>query len=219
MKNKNFLTFSDALSTRRPAAFSAMVKPVGAKCNLDCHYCYYLDKSEIYEDHMPMMSLELLEEFVAQYIEGNDVPEVTFCWHGGEPLLAGLDFYERAMEYQDKYKGDKKILNTLQTNGILVDEKWCEFFAKHQFLIGLSIDGPKDIHDANRVNKGGKPSFDRVMKSVELMKKHGVEFNTLSVVSKYSEGRGAEIYEFMKSIGSHYMQFLPAVEHVVDTPS
>ncbi len=216
-KIKNSLTFADAYKLKRPTAFSTMVKPIGSRCNMDCSYCYYLDKAEIYDNVQPTMSLEMLEEYIRQYIEANDVPQVTFCWHGGEPLLAGVEYYRRAMEFIDKYKGDKEIVNTLQTNGLLVNQEWCDFFKQHNFLVGISIDGPKDIHDAYRTNKGGRPTFDQVMAAVELFARTGVEYNTLSVVNNLCEGRGVEIYRFMKSIGSHYMQFLPAVEHVVDT--
>lgn len=163
------------------------------------------------------MSDELLEEYIKQYIEANDVPLVTFSWHGGEPLIAGLDYYRKAMEFQKKYCGEKQIDNTLQTNGILLNEEWCDFFRDNNFLIGVSIDGPKDIHDAFRPDKGGQPTFDRIMKGIELMSRKGVEYNTLSTVNSRSEGRGAEVYRFMKSIGSRYMQFLPVVEHVTDT--
>lgn len=216
-KIKNSLTFADAQKLKKPVAFSTMIKPIGSRCNLDCTYCYYLDKADIYDNSQPTMSEEMLEEYIRQYIEANDVPLVTFCWHGGEPLLAGLPYYQKAMEFQAKYKGEKEISNTLQTNGILVTEEWCGFFRDNNFLVGISIDGPKDIHDSFRVNKGGQPTWDKVMHAIEMFSKMGVEYNTLSVVNKMCEDRGVEIYRFMKSIGSRYMQFLPAVEHVVDT--
>ena len=209
------LTFGEAAKTATKA-FTTLVKPVGSACNLRCSYCYYLDKSRLYERE-PVMSDELLREYVRQYIEANDVPEVTFCWHGGEPLLAGKDFYRKALRYQRKYANGKRIENTLQTNGMLIDDEWCGLFRDNGFLIGISIDGPKDIHDAYRKNATGRPSFDRVMQSVERMVRHRVEFNTLSVVNRLSEGRGGEVYEFLRSIGSRYMQFLPAVEYLSDT--
>ncbi len=212
------LTFGDAVKSSRPTSFGTMLKPAGSLCNLDCQYCYYLDKAGLYGGREPKMSLEMLEEYVRQYIEGNDVPLVTFCWHGGEPLLAGLDFYRRAVEFQKKYAGEKKIDNALQTNGVLLDEEWCSFFRENDFLVGVSIDGPRDIHDPFRVDKGGRPTFDRVMAGIELLARTGVEYNTLSTVNRLSEGRGAEVYRFLKSIGSRYMQFLPVVEHVVDSP-
>jgi len=212
------LTFGDAIKSSRPTAFSTMIKPAGSLCNLDCHYCYYLDKAEIYDNRQPLMSIDLLEEYIQQYIEGNDVPLVTFCWHGGEPLLIGLDFYRKAVEFQKKYKGEKQIDNALQTNGMLITREWCEFFRDNKFLIGVSIDGPKDIHDAFRLDKGGHPTFDKIMAGVEMMARIGVDYNTLSTVNRMSERRGAEVYRFLKSLGSRFMQFLPVVEHVVDLP-
>jgi len=211
---KNYITFNDAVKSRAPAAFSSMVKPLGSACNLNCRYCYYLDKAPtIYNDHQPVMSFEVLEEYIRQYIEGNEVPEVTFVWHGGEPLMAGLEFYKKAVLFQRKHASGKIIVNSLQTNGILLNADWARFFHDNRFLIGISIDGPRDIHDTYRVNKAGRPSFDKAIAAVNLMKQYGVEFNTLSVVTNLSEGRGAEVYKFLKSIGSRFMQFLPVVEH------
>lgn len=211
--NRNNLTIADVAKMRRMPAFATLVKPIGSACNLDCNYCYYRDKAEIYGNKMPKMSNELLEEYIKQYVEGNSQQNIIFCWHGGEPLLAGLPFYRRAMNYQEKYRGEKNIENTLQTNGVLITEEWCEFFRENNFLIGLSLDGPKDIHDAYRRDNGGIPTFERVIKSVELMKKHGVEFNILATVNARSEGRGAETYRFLSSL-NRYIQFLPVVEYV-----
>lgn len=208
---------TDVAKMRRAPAFGTMIKPIGSACNLDCHYCYYRDKSEIYSGNMPRMSEELLEEYIKQYIEGVSQQNVSFCWHGGEPLMAGLPFFEKAMELQKKYAGDKIIENTLQTNGILVNDAWCEFFRKNNFLIGLSLDGPEDIHDAFRRDCGGAPTFAKVMNAVALMKKHGVEFNILATVNARSEERGVEVYRFLTSINP-YIQFLPVVEYVKERP-
>ena len=197
-----------------PLAFNLMIKPAGSLCNLDCHYCYYLDKAEIYNGMQPRMTEEMLETITRQYIEANDVPHVTFNWHGGEPLVMGLDFYRKAMEFQQKYSGGKTIHNTLQTNGTLITREWAEFFKQHNFLIGISIDGPADIHDKFRKDKGGLPTFDKVMRGLTILRQIGVEFNTMSTINKASEGRGLEVYQFLKSIGSQYMQFMPVVEHV-----
>ena len=150
MKNKDIFTFRDAERQAGPAAFTTMLKPAGSTCNLDCSYCYYLDKAVQYGGRQAVMSDELLERYIRQYIEANEVPTVTFCWHGGEPLLLGLDFYRRAVSLQEKYAAGKRIENTLQTNGTLVDGAWCDFFAAHGFLVGLSLDGPQDLHDAFR---------------------------------------------------------------------
>ena len=214
---RNTLHLGDVAKMQRAPAFGTMVKPIGSACNLDCHYCYYRDKSEIYSGNMPRMSEELLETYIKQYIEGASQQNISFCWHGGEPLMAGLLFFEKAMELQKKYAGDKVIENTLQTNGILVNDAWCSFFKENNFLIGLSLDGPEDIHDAFRRDCGGAPTFARVMKAVELMKKHGVEFNILATVNARSEERGAEVYKFLTSINP-YIQFLPVVEYVKMRP-
>ncbi|MEG1648514.1 MAG: anaerobic sulfatase-maturation protein [Rikenellaceae bacterium] len=216
-QNKNTIAFGEAQKIISPKAFTTLVKPVGSNCNMRCTYCYYLDKGLLYNMEEPIMSDELLKEYIAQYIEANDVDTITFCWHGGEPLLAGIKFYEKAMQYQRKFANGKKIENTLQTNGILINDEWCKFFKANNFLIGLSLDGPEDVHDAYRKNVGGAPTFAKVMRAAELMTYHSVEFNTLSVVNDRCAGRGVEIYNFFKSIGSHYMQFLPAVEYVSDS--
>lgn len=219
MKSKPIFTFRDAEKQAAPVAFMTMLKPAGSSCNLDCHYCYYLDKAVQYGGRQAVMSDELLELYIRQYIEANAVDTVTFCWHGGEPLLLGLDFYRRAMTLQRKYADGKRIENTLQTNGTLVTEEWCELFARNNFLVGISLDGPEEIHDAFRLTKGGRPTFARVVESIETFRRCGVEFNTLSVVNRLCEGRGAEIYRFFRdTVRSRYMQFLPAVEHVVDRP-
>ena len=214
---RNNLHLSDVEKMQRRPMFGTMVKPIGSACNLDCSYCYYRDKSEIYGGAMPRMSDELLELYIKQYIEGASQQCVTFCWHGGEPLMAGLPFFRRAMELQKQYAGGKDIENTLQTNGVLLNEEWCSFFADNNFLVGLSLDGPEDIHNAFRRDCGGAPTFARVMRGAELMASRGVDFNILSTVNSHSEERGAEVYKFLRSI-SHYMQFLPVVEYVMERP-
>ena len=211
---KDTLSLEDALRINGPMAFNIMLKPAGSLCNLDCQYCYYLDKSEIYGGHEPRMTEEMLETVVREYIQANDVPEVTFNWHGGEPLVLGLDFYKKALEFEHRYAAGKTVHNTLQTNGTLLTQEWVEFFRKNQFLIGISIDGPKDIHDRYRKDKAGRPTFDRVLSGVRLLREGGVEFNTMSTVNRYSEGRGLEVYQFLKSLGTRFMQFMPVVEHV-----
>lgn len=219
MENKEIFTLKDAQRAIGPRAFSTLIKPFGSTCNLDCTYCYYIDKALQYGGLESMMPEPLLEEYIRQYIDGVEAGSVDFCWHGGEPLLCGKDYLRKAVSFQKKYSGDKTVTNSIQTNGTLVDEDWCRFFADNGFLVGLSIDGPADIHDAFRINKGGEATFSRVMKTVELFHRFDVQFNTLSVVNSLSEGRGAEIYRFMRDYaGSRYMQFLPAVEKVVDVP-
>ncbi len=208
------LTLTDAMRLGGPAAFNIMLKPAGSLCNLDCNYCYYLDKADIYGGREPRMTEDMLEEVVREYIAANDVPEVTFNWHGGEPLVLGIDFYKKAIEFEQKYAGGKIIHNTIQTNGTLLNREWTSLFRKHNFLVGISIDGPQDIHDRYRKDKGRNPTFDKVIRGIGLLYSAGVEFNTMSTVNKASEGRGLEVYQFLKSIGSHYMQFMPVLEHV-----
>jgi len=193
-------------------AFHIMAKPMGAICNLDCTYCFYLEKENLYPGSNFRMPEQVLEEFIKQKIEANDTPGVNFAWQGGEPTLLGIAYFEKVVELQKKYSNGKKIENTFQTNGILLDDKWCEFFNRNNFLIGLSIDGPKDLHDKYRVNKGGKPSFDQVVTGIELLKKHEVEFNTLTVVHDLNSRYPLEVYNFLKEIGSGFMQFIPIVE-------
>ena len=214
---RNSLHLGDVAKMGRAPAFGTMVKPIGSACNLDCHYCYYRDKSEIYSNNMPRMSEEMLETYIRQYIQGASQQNISFCWHGGEPLMAGLPFYRKAMELQKKYAGDKVIENTLQTNGILLNEEWCSFFRDNNFLIGLSLDGPEDIHNAFRRDCGGAPTFARVMKAAELMRATGTDFNILATVNARSEGRGAEVYRFLRSL-NRFMQFLPVVEYVRQRP-
>ena len=215
---KDMLHFADAQKLTRPTAFTTMIKPVGSLCNLDCDYCYYLGKADLYGGRQPKMSDELLERYISQYIESVQVPTVTFCWHGGEPLLAGIDFYEKAVALQNRYRGNKQIENSLQTNGLLINPDWCDFFRQNNFLIGLSLDGPKEIHDAYRHDRGGQPTFDRVMRGLEMMAVNGVEYNTLSTINDRCAGQGKKVYQFMRSV-SRYMQFLPVVEHTLSTPS
>lgn len=211
---KNTITLADAARMSGPLAFNIMIKPGGSLCNLDCRYCYYLDKAAIYGGREPRMSEEMLETLIRNYLESCDAPEVSFNWHGGEPLVMGLDFYKKAVELERKYADGKQIHNTLQTNGTLVDPYWAEFFAVNDFLIGISIDGPQYIHDEYRSSKAGEPSFSKVMAGLDILLRGGVEFNTLTAVSRASEGHGLEIYQFLKSIGSRYMQFLPVVERI-----
>ena len=211
----NMITLAEAVKiTSGPVAFNLMIKPAGSLCNLGCHYCYYLDKSDLYGGVQPKMSLEMLEKIVREYIAANDVPEVTFNWHGGEPMLMGLNFYRKAVEFQKKYADGKIVHNTLQTNGTMITLEAAEFFGINDFLIGISIDGPPQVHDRYRRDRGGRPTFDKVMHGLEILNHAGVKYNTMSAVSKASEGRGLETYLFLKSIGSRYMQFMPVLEKV-----
>jgi len=206
-----------------PVSFNIMAKPIGSACNLDCSYCYYLDKEKMYLPPLSfgeglgvryIMNEPTLEKFIDEYIVSQNVPVVQFVWHGGEPIMLGIDYYKKILELQSKYCRGKTIENILQTNGTLLNDDWCRFFSDNFFLIGISIDGPEHIHDRYRVNKAGKPSFAQVMKGLELLLKYNVEFNTMSVVNDYSALYPLEVYRFLKSIGSRYMQFTPIVERI-----
>lgn len=212
---KDTLTLNDALRISSPLRFNMMFKPVGSVCNLRCDYCYYLDKANLYSvKSESVMSLELLDKIIKEYIEINDSKQIVFDWHGGEPLLLGLDYFKKIAGLQNKYRGDKQIFNTIQTNATLLNDDFAEFFKDNDFLVGVSIDGPQYVHDRYRKDKGKQPTFQKVMKGIELLYRHGVDFNTLTTVSKAGEGRGLEVYMFMKSIGSRFMQFMPVLEYI-----
>lgn len=210
---KNTLTLYDAIRIAKPLSFNLMIKTVGSMCNLNCHYCYYIDKSALFHDNY-IMPLDLLENVIKNYIEVNSAEEVVFNWHGGEPLLAGLDYYKKVVKLQYKYRGNKKIFNTLQTNATLIDGDFASFFKDNNFLLGVSIDGPQDIHDKYRKDKNGNPTFNKVLNGIEWLHRYNVDFNTMTTVNKVSEGRGLDVYVFLKQIGSCYMQFMPVVEYV-----
>ena len=194
-------------------AFHIMTKPTGSICNLDCEYCFYLEKEKLYPDKTEWaMNDEVLESYIKQYIASQKTGEVNFTWQGGEPALLGVDYFRTVIEIEKKYSGGKKISNSFQTNGVLLNDEWCEFFAENNFLIGLSIDGPEEIHNKYRIYKGGQPSFKDVMRAIELLKKHNVEFNTLTCVQKDNSYKAKEVYSFLKEVGSGFMQFIPIVE-------
>lgn len=195
--------------------FHVMAKPIGPICNLDCTYCYYLEKENLFpKGENFRMKPEVLEAYIRQYIESQNTHEVTFAWQGGEPTLLGLDYFRKIVELEKKYSAGRVINNTLQTNGTLLTDEWCQFFREHHFLIGLSIDGPRHLHDTYRLDKGQKPTFDRVMRGLELLKKHQVEFNTLTVISASNAKHPIEVYDFLREVGSGYIQFIPLVERL-----
>ena len=202
--------------TGAPHAFHIMTKPSGAICNLDCKYCYFLSKEMMYPGSRFRMADELLDTFVKQYIESQQVPEVTFAWQGGEPTLMGIDFFKRVIHYQQKHaRPGMSIHNSLQTNGTLLDDNWCQFFKKHNFLIGISIDGPQKLHDAFRVNRGGAGSFTQVMRGWRLLVEHGVEFNVLCTVHAANQDYPLEIYRFFRDVlKTQFIQFIPIIERV-----
>ncbi len=193
-----------------------MLKPVGSTCNLNCEYCYYLEKENLYpQEKRQMMSEVLLERFIEQYINSQTQNEIMFTWHGGEALLRPVSFYKKALELQKKYGQGKHIENTLQTNGTLLNDAWCEFFKENNFLIGISLDGPQEFHDEYRRNKGGQPTFVKVIKAIRMLQKHQVEFNILAVVNDYNADYPVEFYQFFKQLGVQYIQFSPIVERLL----
>jgi len=202
-----------------PRAFHIMTKPRGPICNLNCAYCYYLPKEQLYPGSDFRMADEVLESFTKQYIESQQVPEVTFGWQGGEPLLMGIEFFERAVAYQKQYqKPGVRIINTLQTNGTLIDEAWARFFHDHNFLIGLSLDGPQPMHDAYRLDKAGNPTWERVMRGNRLMDEYDVEHNILCTVHAANADHPVETYRFFRDVvEAEFIQFIPIVRRDNET--
>ena len=191
-----------------------MAKPTGSVCNLDCHYCFYLEKSHLYPERQQdwRMSNDTLKAYIKQTIEAQRNNHVQFTWQGGEPTMMGLDFFENAMQLCEQYANGKTLEHTFQTNGILLNDDWCSFFKKYNILVGVSIDGPPVLHDAYRVTRAGKPTHAQVLKGIMLLKKHGVEFNTLTVVNSENVKHPKRVYQYLKEIGSSYIQFIPLVE-------
>lgn len=190
-----------------------MLKPAGAHCNLACKYCYYLEKNKLYPTaQRHLMSDEMLEQFTREYIEAQTMNQVLFTWHGGEPLLRSIDFYRKALSLQQKYAGGRHIDNVIQTNGTLLTDEWCEFFAQNHWLVGISIDGPQPDHDHYRLTAAGKPSWQKVMQGIKLLKKHGVEWNAMAVVNAYNVNHPLELYRFFKENGCQFLQFTPIIE-------
>ncbi|MFP5227290.1 MAG: anaerobic sulfatase maturase [Acidobacteriota bacterium] len=193
--------------------FHVMTKPIGPICNLDCSYCFYLEKEKLYPGTRQWaMAPEILERYIEQYIAAQPLDEVHFAWQGGEPTLLGVDFFRNVVALQQRYASGKTVHNALQTNGTLLDDAWCEFLAENRFLVGLSIDGPRELHDAWRVDKGGAPTFDRVMRGLTRLKAHQVDFNTLTVVHRRNSQHPREVYRFLRETGSGFIQFIPVVE-------
>ncbi len=200
---------------QKSEGYHVMAKPVGPICNLDCRYCFYLEKENLYGQKRDWaMPDEVLESYIRQYIDAHDSPELSFAWQGGEPTLLGVEYFRKIVSIQNKFANGKRIGNAFQTNGVLLDDEWGEFLAKNDFLIGLSIDGPAELHDYYRVDKGGAPSFDRVMRGLRYLKKHAVKFNTLTVVNRQNSQHPLRVYRFLKGIGSQFMQFIPVVERI-----
>ncbi len=202
---------------RTPTPFHVMSKPIGPRCNIACEYCYYLEKEKLYPAEKKFrMGPDILKSYISQLIETSreaGMAEVSFTWQGGEPTILGVDYFRQIIALQEKYAPEGiQITNSLQTNGILLDDEWGQFLNENGFLVGISIDGPKKIHDRYRLDRAGRPTFDAVMRGLEVLQRHNVEHNVLTVVNRANAGKGKEIYKFLKGLGIEYMQFIPIVE-------
>ena len=198
-----------------PMAFHVMAKPTGATCNLDCEYCFFLSKEMLYPGSRFRMAEELQETYLRQLLEAHDrAPEVVIAWQGGEPTMMGLDFFRRSIEIQKRYaRPGQKLLNTLQTNGTLLTDEWGAFLKENDFLVGISIDGPREMHDTYRVDKGGKPTFSRVIRGLDVLKRHEVDWNVLTTVHAVNGDRGRQVYRFLRDdLGATFIQFIPIIE-------
>ena len=184
------------IPTYAPAGFHLLSKPTGAICNLDCKYCFFLSKEALYPGSKFRMSDDVLEKYIKQLLESHKSPDVNVAWQGGEPMLMGIDFFRKSVEFADKYRRpEQRILHSIQTNGVLIDDEFAKFFKENNYLVGLSVDGPKEIHDEFRVNKGGKGTFDQVMNGWENLVKHKVEFNILCTLHSANIEKPIEVYQ------------------------
>ena len=204
------------LPKNAPPAFHLLAKPTGAICNLDCQYCFFLSKEQLYPGSKFRMADDLLETYIQQLLEAHQTPEVTIAWQGGEPTLMGLEFFQRSIELVDKHKKPgQQVSHTLQTNGTRLDDDWGQFFKQHHFLIGLSVDGPQPLHDTYRVDKRGRGSFEQVMQGWKTLKKHEVDFNILCTVNAANGDRPLDVYRFFRDeLGAEFIQFIPIIERV-----
>ncbi len=195
-----------------------MLKPTGAICNLECKHCFYRPKESLYPDGTFRMGEALLENYIQQLLGSQEGREITLAWQGGEPTLMGLDFFRKSIEYVRKHQRPRgSVLHTMQTNGVLLDHDWCEFFRAHRFLVGLSLDGPRELHDAYRVDKSGHPTFEKTVRAARLMQQHGVEYNILTTVHAANGDQPLQVYRFLRDeIGARFIQFIPVVERVND---
>ncbi|MCZ7529646.1 MAG: anaerobic sulfatase maturase [Acidimicrobiia bacterium] len=202
-----------------PAGFHLLAKPSGPICNLDCEYCFFLSKEALYPGDRFRMSEELLETYIRQLLEAHTTPEVTIAWQGGEPTLMGVDFFRRAVAIAERHRRpEQTVSHTIQTNGTLLTDEWCELFTAHGFLVGISIDGPAPLHDRYRVDKRNRPTFDRVIRGVDLLKRHSVDWNALCTVNAANQDAPLDIYRFFRDdLGARHVQFIPIVERDNDT--
>lgn len=203
-------------STRQPG-IHVLAKPIGPVCDIACDYCFYLEKRGLFPDGEQFkMSDEVLARYIEQYVAAQSTPVVEFVWHGGEPTLLGVEFFRRVVALQAPYREQREIRNVLQTNGMRLDDEWCRFFKENDFFIGVSLDGPKEIHDRYRKDRHGQGTFDRVMTAVRMLQKHGVEFNALACVGRETAHHPLEVYRFFKEAGIHFIQFTPIIEREPD---
>jgi uncharacterized protein len=194
-----------------------VAKPIGPACNLNCDYCFYLEKQALFgEGENYRMNDTVLSAYITKYIASQPTPEVEFVWQGGEPTLLGIDFFKRVIELQKPFVSQKAVTNSLQTNGTLLTDAWCDFLKKHNFLVGISIDGPKEIHDRYRRDRSGNGTFDKAMSGLKLLQKHGVEYNVMACVAKDTARQPLEVYHFLKKEGVKFIQFFPIIERMPD---
>ncbi len=203
-----------------PRGLHMVAKPMGPACNLACEYCFYLEKKALFpEGENFRMSDEILAAFISNYIRSQPTPVVEFVWQGGEPTLMGLDFFRKVVREQKPYAGEKTITNSLQTNGTLLTDEWCAFLKENNFMVGISLDGPREIHDTYRRDRSGRGTFDAVMRGLKLLQKHGVEYNVLASIARETAKRPLDVYSFLKNEGVTFIQFTPVIERVPDETS
>lgn len=209
---------SSGMPATAPPRFHLLAKPSGSTCNIDCTYCFFLSKEALYPTEKHRMSEATLDAYIRQLLESHRTPDVTVAWQGGEPTLMRLDFFKRAVEIVEQYRRPgQNVQHTFQTNGILLDDDWCAFFKEHGFLVGLSVDGPRELHDAYRIDRGGRGTFDRVMEGWRHLRRHGVEFNILCTVNAANQAHGREVYRFFRDeLGARWVQFIPIVERATE---
>lgn len=210
MNSSESNNLSNSIATPFGSVMYLMAKPVGSQCNMRCKYCYYLEKNDT--EKRRIMDDATLELFIRQYIEASTLPEVIFTWHGGEAMLRPIEFYEKVVRLQKMFGHGRQILNCIQTNGTLINERWAQFLKSNNWLVGVSIDGPEDIHDEYRHDSADKPTFRSVMRGIRILQRYGVEWNAMAVVNDYNVEYPEEFYDFFKSIGAQYIQFTPIVE-------
>ncbi len=210
----------DPIGSKETPGIHVVAKPIGPACNLNCTYCFYLEKQALfYPGEQYRMSDEVLSAFITNYISTQPTPLVEFVWQGGEPTMLGLDFFKRVIELQKPFSRNKTISNALQTNGTLLTDEWCRFLKEHYFMVGISLDGPQEIHDRYRRDRRGKGTYNRVIKGLRLLQKHGVEYNVLASVARETARHPLEVYHFLKNEGVEFIQFAPIVERLPDEQS